>query len=284
MSTVYPYTDFLVRYLLGDEENTDLLLSFINAVNENSGLPLIKSVTIKNSFNLIDYQSDKESVLDVKAIDEHGVQYDIEIQAFGNKLFSNRSLYYWAKLYSSQLEKGNQYQQLKPVICINLINFTLIKETSDVHSCFLPIEKNNHDLILTDHFVINFLELPKFFKKEKFNSNLENWMAFFKYEGQEEDIMKTIIKNNPNIAKAHDKYNAFTLNDKYIEMYEARLKWQRQYSSDVTYAEEQGIKKGIIEGKIEGIIEDALAMKKDGLTVEKISLYTGLSIKEIEQS
>ncbi len=84
MSIVYPYNDFFVRYLLGDEENTDLLLSFINAVNENSGFPLIKSVNIKNPFNLKEYQNNKESILDIKAVDENGLQYDIEIQVSGN--------------------------------------------------------------------------------------------------------------------------------------------------------------------------------------------------------
>ncbi len=49
---IYPYSDIFVRYLLGDENNTDLLLSFINAVNQNYKLPAIESVTIKNPFNL----------------------------------------------------------------------------------------------------------------------------------------------------------------------------------------------------------------------------------------
>lgn len=275
MITVYPYSDFFVRYLLGDEENIDLLLSFINAVNESSGFPLIKTVTIKNPFNLKEYQNDKESILDVKAVDENDVQYDIEIQVAGNEMFANRSLYYWAKSYSSQLKKGTKYHLLKPVICINLLNFTLIKDSSNVHSCFLPTEKNNHELVLSDHFTIHFLELPKFLKKQEFKTSLEDWMAFFKYEGQEEEIMKYVIKSNPQIAKAHDKYTAFTMNDEVMEKYEARLKWQRQYNTDLAYAKEKGERNNKIQ--------NALAMKKDGLPVEKISLYTGLPIGEIEQ-
>ncbi len=72
MTIVYPYTDIFVRYLLGDEANTDLLISFINAVNEDYGFPLVESVIIKNPFNLKDYRHDKESVLDIKAVDENG--------------------------------------------------------------------------------------------------------------------------------------------------------------------------------------------------------------------
>ncbi len=50
--TVLPYNDYFVRYLLGDESNNDLLLSFINAVHEDYGFPLIKKVKIMNPFNL----------------------------------------------------------------------------------------------------------------------------------------------------------------------------------------------------------------------------------------
>ena len=45
---VYAYSDIFARYLLGDEKNKDLLLSFINAVNEDYHLPLLKEVVIKN--------------------------------------------------------------------------------------------------------------------------------------------------------------------------------------------------------------------------------------------
>ncbi len=95
--------------------------------------------------------------------------------------------------------------------------------------------------------------------------------------------MKYVIKSNRHIAKAHDKYTAFTLNDEAMEKYEAHLKWQRQYNTDVAYAKEEGIGEGIKEGKVEEKIKNALAMKKDGLPAQKIALYTGLSIKEIEE-
>ena len=100
---IYAYSDIFVRYLLGDERNTDLLLSFINAVNADYDLPLLRSVTIKNPFNLKNLAKEKESVIDIKAEDESGRLYDIEVQVYGNKQYVHRSLYYWARLYSSQV-------------------------------------------------------------------------------------------------------------------------------------------------------------------------------------
>ena len=69
---IRPYTDIFVRYLLGDEKNSDLLLSFINAVNKDLDLPEIKSVTIRNPYNLREIARDKETVLDIKASDAAG--------------------------------------------------------------------------------------------------------------------------------------------------------------------------------------------------------------------
>ena len=40
-----------------------------------------------------------------------------------------RSLFYWAKLYYSQLKKGQKYKELCPVITINILDFNLFKDT-----------------------------------------------------------------------------------------------------------------------------------------------------------
>lgn len=202
---VHPYSDIFVRYLLGDENNKDLLLSFINAVHEDYELPLITDITIKNPFNLKTFRAEKETVIDVKGYDEKGRLYDIEVQTAGNETFKYKSLYYWAKVYASQISSGDKYQVLKPAICINLVNFSLI-ENASVHSCFLLREMKNPGLILTDHLIIHYLEISKFLKKESIHSRFEKWMAYFKFEGKREEIMETIIKDDKIFSKAHDRF------------------------------------------------------------------------------
>ena len=60
-----------------------------------------------------------------------------------------------------KLEEGVFYDKLYPVICINIIDFELFKETGRYHLCFMLRERNNPELYLTDHLVMHFLELPK---------------------------------------------------------------------------------------------------------------------------
>jgi len=249
--------------------------------------------------------TDKESILDVKATDENGRQYDIEVQSSGNEFFKNRSLYYWAKLYSSQLEEGGEYVELRPTICINILDFKLFSEIESLHTCFLLREKNFAEYVLTDHLVIHFLEVPKL-RDEKVKTKLEKWLFYLKYEGREEEKMKILLKDN-DINKAHKAYKRFTEDERLREIYEARMKSKRDYNTDIALArrdglkngeeigikkgEEIGIKKGeeigIKKGEEIGIKEAKLANAKKMLLkkyqIKEIAEITGLSEEEIKK-
>jgi len=47
---------------------------------------------------------------------------------------------------------------------------------------------------------------------------------FFRYEGFQEKIMEQIIKNDPILTKAHERYTEFTRNERLMEIYYARMK------------------------------------------------------------
>lgn len=91
-------------------------------------------------------------------------------------------------------------------------------------------------------------------------------------EGKEkEESMKGILDKHEDINKAHKEFKKFTSDEKMRELYEARLKQKRDYSSN--------LKQAIKEGKIE-VAKNMLA---EGELIEKISKYTGLSLADIEK-
>jgi predicted transposase/invertase (TIGR01784 family) len=281
---IKPTSDIVIHYLLGSEHNKDLLLSFINAVLEDADMPLIDKVEIKNPFNIKHHTYDKMSILDLKAEDESGKTYNIEVQLLGNEFFANRSLYYWAKNYSAQLGESSEYHTLLPVICINILEFNLIEDLDKVHTCFLPIEKDNNDLILTDHLEIHFIELKKFDeKKSQLKSDLAKWIQYFKYEGKENEAMKTILHNDSVIKKAHKEYINFTGSDEYRELYEARQKWIRDQATLVYGAREEGKKEGVREGNRERALTIAKKLLNKGVAVEEVADMTGLEINEVKK-
>lgn len=58
---------------------------------------------------------------------------------------------------------------------------------------------------------------------------------------------------------------------------------ERDRANQLATAESKGLEKGLAEGRAEGRVEIARAMLKDGLHVEVIAKYSGLSVKEIER-
>ena len=227
-------------------------MKFINAVLEDSGFSRISSVEIKNPFNLRSAVYEKDSVLDIKARDEHGKTFNIEVQVAGTEEFSIRSLYYWAKLYSAQLQEGEVYSRLFPVICINLLEFSLFQDIPRYHLGFMLRDFQDPDLILTEHMVIHYLELPKL-RGLNMQNSLERWLYYLKNEGkqEEDDNMRILLQDDPDIQKAHAKYQTFTQDDELLEAYEARMKWKRDYNTLIAAAKRDGKQEGHQEGREE---------------------------------
>ncbi|MDC7234682.1 MAG: Rpn family recombination-promoting nuclease/putative transposase [Spirochaetales bacterium] len=284
-------SDIMIRVLLGQEENIFVLKDFINSVLEDRGFSPVVNLTIKNPVNMRDIFSGKETFLDVKAEDETGRSFDIEIQSSGGRAFVNRSLYYWAKLYHSQMEEGQKFNKLNPVICINILNFELFKddEQHNFHSCFMIQDMDNRENVLSDHLQIHFLELPRMIidRYRVPPKRLQKWMWYLKEEGNlGEDDMNIILKDDPVFEKAHDTFRKFTTDEMLKEKYDARMKWESDRATAIDEAwvdgNEQGIEKGRMEEKEQLNKEHAVKMKKSGVAIDIIVSVTGLSKEVIE--
>ena len=278
--------DYFVRYFFTDKGGEKVLLDFINAVMISANMKTFKSLEILNPFNLKKHYNDKETIVDVKCITKNGTVVIIEVQLSGNSRFSERILYYWASNYSKLLKKGEGYDDLTPVISINLLNFNLNKKDSNVHSCYMIYDTKNKRL-LTDHLQIHIIELKKFnFKNNSLSKDLNYWLGFFTTKNMEE-YMSEIVKEKPIMEEAHKRYNNFIRSRLMMSEYEKKEIYQ--YGNQIMLEEErrEGIKEGMEKGKLEGIKENSYAiaksLKASGLDNKFISEHTGLSIKEIRK-
>ena len=274
--------DCFVRYFFTDKGGEKVLLDFINAVMISADMKTFKAVEILNPFNLKKNYSDKETIVDVKCITKNGTIVIIEVQLSGNSRFPERILYYWSTNYSKLLKKGEGYEDLTPVISINLLNFNLNKKDSNVHSCYMIYDTKNKRL-LSDHLQIHIIELKKFkFKDKSLTKDLNYWLGFFTTKDMEE-YMSEIVKEKPIMEEAHKRYNNFIRSRLMMSEYEKKEIYQ--YDKQIMLKDERR------EGKAEGIKEGiekrnytiAKSMKKDGADINLISKYTGLTIKEIEK-
>ncbi len=289
MTCVKPTSDIFIKYLFGKEEHKHLVLDFINAVQKNSGFPLIRELEIKNPFNIKSIVTEKESILDIKAVAEDGRTFNIEVQTSGYGVFKHRSLYYWATLYGTQLKVGDQYGKLFPVICINILDFKLFGQKEQYHLCFMLREMKTPELILTDHLAIHFLELPEF-KDYSMDRTLDQWLYYLKHEGSEEENMtmtlKTLFEDNPRLAEAHEKYLAFTRDEELREAYESRMKWLMDYNSGMYAARqeglEEGIEKGIEKGRAEEKFQTIMQLRRFDMKSAEIAEITGLTPEKVD--
>lgn len=269
-------TDFVFKLVF--TTSPDLLIDLINSIlsrDPNPPQAPIVQIEILNPELTKESETGKMSILDIKAMDEKDNLYNIEMQAFPHTAFVKRALYYWAKLYGSQLKEGDDYRKLRPTYSINFLNYSLIN-TQECHSIFTLIEKNQN-LQLTEDISIHFIELPKFIKNlANINDNFELWLYTIKESNHlEESDMRIIIDKNPAMKETFSVLSHISADDKIRMQEEHRRMELSQYNTDMNASYEKGI---ITEKK-----ENAQRMKEEGLANDLISRITGLAIEEIEK-
>lgn len=262
-------SDMFIKYLFGmdTEQSNHLVMSFINSVLEHSDFPRITKVIQKNPFNYKEFTDDKLSVLDIKVEDENQRVFNIEVQSAGDYGFRNRALYYWAKLYTSKLKNGDEYEKLLPTISINILDFMLFPDLNEYHNYFMITEAQNGEYLLSDHLIIHFLELPKITESEK-SSKLVHWLLYFKQEGKENEMLKYLINDDDDIKQAHEKYEDFN-NDQQLrwaaidrekairdKIYHENIAKRKGREEGLKQGLAEGLKKGHEEGRIEGQLDE----------------------------
>ena len=221
----------------------------------------------------------KESILDIKAIDENGHWYNIEMQASSDPEYFRRALFYWAKVYTNQINKGDKYSKLKKTIGIHFLDFYCIESyRPDYHHKINLANFKNPKLVPygIDLLEMHLIELPKF-KREysPFNVVEEEWTQFFadiKKLQQEEKIKTREVKE---ALSNLDKLNLKGIDR---EFYEASLRRMAEQSTLLEQAENKGKKEGIKEASL----KLAKALKQKGMTQDEIIELTGLTKEELE--
>jgi predicted transposase/invertase (TIGR01784 family) len=306
-------SDVFFRYLFGMPENEDLLVDFINAVFRDSGGKTIRSAMVVNPFNLKESFDEKETILDIKAISDDGRFLNIELQVVGNESYRKRIAYYIAKLHSSQLTTGDEYDKIAQTVAIHIVDFELEKGDKNIHNCYHLYSENNKTLCLTDDLEVHVLELPKLRNNAKIDKRLFGWLEFFEEE-EEGKNMDAVIEKNPKLTRAQELFKRFTENEE-LNRYEARVKYERDLKywkkciqeqirneikeeirneiqeecrdEGITIGREEGISIGLSQGITQGAhqkaVETAKVLKSAGVEIGLIINSTGLSVEEIEK-
>ena len=213
---ISPTIDCVYKAILGAEENKNLLLDFLNAVLAPP-FP-ISDVEILNPYNEREFYSDKLTIVDVKARDEQGTTYQIEIQLAVFSYLPERMLYTWSDIYQSQLQSGEPFSELRPVISIWMLTENLFPQSPACHHHFQIVDQENQ-IRLSDQCSIHLLELGKWQYSEALNSEGQ-WLYFFKEAENWRELPEII--NTPEMRQAMAVLERFSEKEADYHLYQAR--------------------------------------------------------------
>jgi predicted transposase/invertase (TIGR01784 family) len=276
MVFINPKTDFAFKKIFGSEQNKDILISFLNALLYE-GRETIKDLEILNPYQAPQIKGVKDTYLDVKAQLKSGKTVIVEMQVLNVEGFEKRILYNAAKAYSIQLNRGDEYALLNPVIALTITNFKMF-EFEKMISSFVLKEKK----LLTDYgdndIELVFVELPKFKKKlEELETITDNWLYFMKTAKKLDSIPPSMEKIT-EINRAFQVAKEANLTPEELEELQQREIFIQDQFNAVKLARRLALEEGREQKQME-IAKQLLNILDD----ETISRTTGLSIEEVKK-
>ena len=259
--------DIAFRKIFGNENKKEILISFLNAVLKLENQNKIKTISLLNPFQLPEIKGLKVTVIDVKATDENGNIFIIEMQLTDKKGLDKRIQYYGAKGYASQIDSGDEYLKLKPMIFIGILDFKYL-ESPNYISRHLIMDSATGERKLKD-LEFNFIELEKFTKGlSELNNMIDKWIFF--------------IKNSKNLEVIPDNINDTGLLSAYKNA--EKHNWTKDELEEYEYAQiREQDERGEIELAVDNrTIEIAIKCIKKGMTNIDINEITSLSENDIE--
>ena len=217
-------------------KHPEITLALINAFFEFQGTELLTDIEfIDRELDADEYEG-KESRLDILGQTASGVKVNIEMQVNPLTSMGERSLYYWAKNYAD-LKRGEEYDQLKRTVAINILGFNLfdVKDYPNMHSCF-GVYDIKTQCQLTNKLEIHFLELLKFKGKSVKDMNrMEKWAAYFSPSTPDEEL-KEIAESEAAIRDAMEVEDMFTKDEVAKRAYDKAEKFRRDQAAQLEYA------------------------------------------------
>ena len=248
--------DILFKMLFVKYE--DLLKRLVAELLE-IGYDEISSFVVTNTEMTPEILDDKFCRIDI-ALLVNDKKLVIEIQVENDGYFVPRSLYYWARNYSTALKEGNDYSILPQTILISIMNFNLF-DCKEYLSVYQVLEITRHSP-LTDRLKLFYYELPKLPISEKDVYGKELWLRLFRAE-TEEELAAIEALEVPIMTQAIEAYRQVSVSPDFLEAERLRSKARHDEAQALKNAEERATEKE--RKKWEAVLEAVLADKDEAL-------------------
>ena len=161
-------------------------------------------------------------------------------------------------------------------------------------------ENGKPHYVLTEDCTLHYLEVPKLQDEPK--TDVEKWLYLLKHADEEDDTVKVLLNSDSMFQAAKKRYDYFIADEKARLAYLAREMFLHDQATNIAEARRNGLAEGRAAGREEGRAagreegreegrekgrhEQTLAiarkMKELQVSIDQISLATGLNTEEIE--
>lgn len=261
-------------------KHPDLLISLLNSLLPLSDEEQIVEIKYLPNKLVPELYGRKNTIVDVLCQDVSGRKFCVEMQMEWSNAFMQRVLFNASKLYVTQLQKAEEYETLKPVYSLNLVNEIFEKDMPDcfIHNYRIVHDKDTKKVIEGLHFT--FIELPKFTPHtflEKRMSVL--WLRFLTEIDSDTREVPADLLESPEISKALEEVKVSSFTDAELRTYDKFWDTIRTEKTLLKDKYEKGMEKGAIDEKI-ATAQRLLAM---GLSVDQVATATQLTLEHIEK-
>jgi predicted transposase/invertase (TIGR01784 family) len=200
-----------------------------------------------------------------------GRRVDLEIQVKDEHDYPERSLFHWAREYSTALGEGEKYIELPQVVIISITAFKLF-DCEEFHSEYRALEVTHHTH-LTDRMSLHYFELPKLPETVNADDMLQLWLKLFDAKTEEE--LKQIEALEVTVMEqAINAYHSITASEEFQRLERMRFDARCNEASALGNArrEEREKWQGVIAERDNRIAEkDSRIAEKDSRIAEKDS-------------
>ncbi len=265
-------SDYGFKRAFASPEHSEVLKKFLNALFE--GKMEVTDVTFKDKEVLPPDKDGKRIVYDAYCTTSTGYHFIVEMQQEQSNLFGKRMVFYISSCIFRQGESGGSYK-FEPVYLIVITDFDMRPLEHRLVNEIVLMERDTH-VVFTEDFKIFFLSLEQVSDDwDKCGTELERRLYLIK---NMENLNK---ESKPFKSRGYEEmFNASEIASMAAEdivAYRNSIMIEMERQSELEFKKEEGRE----EGREEGKLEVAREMKRRGMGIGDIMLYTGLSEQQL---
>jgi predicted transposase/invertase (TIGR01784 family) len=273
--------DYAFKWAFGTPGHEDDLLLLLHALLPDKH---IKTVHLGPQEQKSDRKDAQSGIFDIQCETDDGSKLTIEMQVCAQADFNDRMVFYSSfpirdhvgnGVFMKNGEPQHSRYKLPPIYTIGILNFELerVPKSDRMIRNFSIREDEDGNGQFTDSIHYVTVELPKFKKEVSKLKTTQDFMLFLiQNSGEMKEIPKEFQGKGFDKFLERCKFANMTENEQ--REYISHMKAEWDHEGQLDYAEARG--------EVKGVEQTARAMKADGVPVDIISKYTGLTPEQIQ--